>query len=787
MIQQQQLPQRFQQDADTVALYRFDEGGGDECHEATDPALTLRAHKRGLWGDVPGFGPVVRFERGSGDDANVLVGPVDHDALELRRCPDEYTVEAWVRYTGPWGAEVQREHPERGHPRTTAQICGTDEDGFSLPSGQRNGWNFSLHDGTREQVLREEPPDGKLMPHARNLTKSGHRDYGGLTGLHGTRGPFYCGLADPSAVSRTGIEGEGWHHIAWQWRKLDEAHWLFVDGKVVWSARAPETRVVDPGNQLGPGQPVGNTIPFMVGGVVHSQEPPFYVGWMSFEGEMAGLRISRILRLPVAPSLRIVPTYGHVHHIERGGPETAEQVAAARAHPASLPDAAVSVSYRAAFTVEGDGGTAASFALLDDHDQPAALPPGLHFDQLQGIVHGVPTGQPGTTAFTVVVTAANGQQGQQPFTLTVVEGRLATRTLPPAFGRRPYSVALDSGTLGPAVQWKSKGALPPWLSLQECAAGSSGGWCIAGTPPDTSAAGTVEHLTLEASAVTGAAVDCVTLGLRVLAPSLRELEVDEHTQALWDWQGEDGKLIAERAGLAGDDSLTLSWVNMAGDTRELFPGWGRYPWEVGGGEWGFATPAESGPIIDLQQCTEAWCVEAWFRVGDDQIKVDRYGRTFDFGHICGSYDSAEQGVWELFLSTHDSPDGSTLAPGVTFASAGHRWEGLGPWKYPQGIVATDPDACCVADTEWHHVAWQYDHGTDTHELWLDGRLIWSLACVDGVPLTNDRVGHGAQFSVSTRLAGYSYYGGEFAFLGYGHWFGHIGDIRISDVRRLSSS
>jgi hypothetical protein len=83
------------------------------------------------------------------------------------------------------------------------------------------------------------------------------------------------------------------------------------------------------------------------------------------------------------------------------------------------------------------------------------------------------------------------------------------------------------------------------------------------------------------------------------------------------------------------------------------------------------------------------------------------------------------------------------------------------------------------------VAWQYEYETDTHELWLDGRLIWGLACADGVRLVNDRVGHGAQFSVSTRLAGHSRFGGEFNFLGYGHWFGHIGDIRISDARRLS--
>lgn len=813
---QESLPQRFHHDVDTVVLYRLDEGSGDVCHEASDPALTLRAHKRGLWVDVPDFGPVYRFERGCGDDANVLVGPVDHDALELRRCPNAYTVEAWVRYTGPWGAEVQREHPEREHPRTTAQICGTDEDGFSLPSGARNGWSFSLHNGTREQTLRGEPLDDRLMPQARNLNRGGHRDCGSLSGLNGTRGPFYCGLEDEMAVSRTGIEDEGWHHIAWQWRKQDEAHWLFVDEKIVWYGRAPETRVVDPNNTLGPGQPAGNTIPFMVGGVVHSQDPPFYLGWMSFEGEMAGLRISRVLRLPVASALRIVPTYGHVHLVERGGPATEEAVAAARRHPASLPDATIAVLYRATFAVEG-GAAAASFALLDSHDQPVALPQGMELDPIQGIVHGVPTGQATTLAFTVVVTATNGQQARQPFTLCVVEGKLGTHTLPPAFGGNPYSVLLDSGTLRSSACWKAEGILPPWLSLES----QERGWYLTGTPPVDSA-GSTAQLTLIATS--GAAADSVTLGLRVLAPGLRELTVDEHTKALWDWQGPDGKLIPNRAATAsssranggsndgngeaggeeeGDgDSLTLSWVNMAGDTRELFPNAfagcpARYPWECGGGEWGFATAAESGPVVDLQQCNQAWTVEAWVRVGDDQIKTDHYGREFDFGHICGSYDSTEQGVWELFLSTHDSPDadgeaGPLLAPGVTFQNNSHVWERMGPWKYPEGIIvapaavgADATTACAVTDTEWHHIAWQYEHSMDTHEIWLDGRLIWRLGCVDGVRLANNRVGHGAQFSVSTRLAGYSRYGGEFAFLRYGHWFGHIGDIRISDVRRLT--
>ena len=48
--------------------------------------------------------------------------------------------------------------------------------------------------------------------------------------------------------------------------------------------------------------------------------------------------------------------------------------------------------YSAAFTVEGGDETAVSFALLDDDDQPAALPQGLALDQQQGVVRGVPAG-----------------------------------------------------------------------------------------------------------------------------------------------------------------------------------------------------------------------------------------------------------------------------------------------------------------------------------------------------------------------------------------------------------
>ena len=44
---------------------------------------------------------------------------------------------------------------------------------------------------------------------------------------------------------------------------------------------------------------------------------------------------------------------------------------------------------------------------------------------------------------------------------------------------------------------------------------------------------------------------------------------------------------------------------------------------------------------------------------------------------------SERGVWELYLSEIDSPDGS-MAPGVRFQSADYTWKDLHPWKRPQG-------------------------------------------------------------------------------------------------------
>ena len=54
----------FEPDEHTVVLYHFDEGAGNETHDALgDKSLTLRANKKGLWGRREGFGATARFER----------------------------------------------------------------------------------------------------------------------------------------------------------------------------------------------------------------------------------------------------------------------------------------------------------------------------------------------------------------------------------------------------------------------------------------------------------------------------------------------------------------------------------------------------------------------------------------------------------------------------------------------------------------------------------------------------------------------------------------------------
>ena len=144
-------------------------------------------------------------------------------------------------------------------------------------------------------------------------------------------------------------------------------------------------------------------------------------------------------------------------------------------------------------------------------------------------------------------------------------------------------------------------------------------------------------------------------------------------------------------------------------------------------------------------------------------------KRFDYGHICGTYDTTESGVWELYLSELNAPGGG-MAPGVHFQSRDHTWKNLHPWMRPKGMVARHEEAG-IDDTEWHHVAWQYGYAEDLHQLFLDGRRIWEMRNPDGRRLVNDRE-HEAQFSVFSRLTGCTRYGG-----GSTTWAGAISSVR----------
>ena len=91
------LREPFRPDEHTVVLYHFDEGRaprrGSHGRSRPDP----ESPQRFPLGEAPGFGSTARFEVRE-DDANLVIGPVNNDKLEMRTCERAWTVEAWVRY-----------------------------------------------------------------------------------------------------------------------------------------------------------------------------------------------------------------------------------------------------------------------------------------------------------------------------------------------------------------------------------------------------------------------------------------------------------------------------------------------------------------------------------------------------------------------------------------------------------------------------------------------------------------------------------------------------------------
>ncbi len=711
----------FEPDEHTVVLFHFDEGEGNETSDACgDRQLTLRAHRRSQWGSHAGFGASARFYRRA-DDANQLVGPTNNDKLHLRSCTSAWTIEAWVRYAGAGGLED-------GH--TYVNICGTEDEGLGLPIGMRGGWNFALHSFTRPGTLQ----DG-LVPAARFMGsprgRDPNHDTSGLLFPHSKAGGWTS--ADPPR-----IRDNEWRHVAWQFRYIDQTHFFFLDGQLIRRVQLPlpndtQGRVVNDAENVG--------VPFVVGGFLHSQEPPKHLAYGNFDGDIGEIRISSVMRYPVTEQLAIVRQ--------------------------ELPAATINSPYRVQLAADAAEGEV-KWELEANH-----LPTGLTLDGSAGVLHGKAAATVACQPLELRATDESGRTDQRRFHLSVCPGRIVTESLPPAFAETPYRTKLRTSHMVAPIAWTvAEGALPNGLDLDR----ETGE--IVGTP---SAAGVLNlHV---------AAVDAVgqsdqgELSLKALPAELLVIGPDEHTVVLYDWQGPNGRLIPD---VMGDEELTLTWTNIGGDRRVHWPGRkGRFPQDTGHGEHGFVGP-QGNEKLDLRTCKEAWTVEAWVRRGGPfqahGEKADDHQQPFTFGHICGTYDKTEQGVWELYLSSHNSPDGS-MAPGVHFLGAepGQELKDLHPWSRPGGLVANTADAG-INDTEWRHVAWQYGAEQDLHQLFLDGILIWQMHSPDGRRLVNNRR-HGAQFSVSTRLTGYARYGGEFDFLGEGHFFGQIGEIRISSIRR----
>ena len=737
----------FTPDEHTVVLYHFDEGRGNETHDAGgDPALTLRAVETALWSRRPGFGATARFDR---DDARILIGPVDNDKLQLRTSPEEWTVEMWVRYSGPGGKDHWKgftgREPIEGY--TYANLCGTDDEGFSLPHGYRHGWSFSLH------TTRWKTPKGKVT------LKDGILPGARFLGYHRDRDP----RADPGGFfpwtkygwidrERAHIRDTDWHHVVWQFRFRDQTGFLYVDGKMVRKVSLPPPDEPHRFGILNDAPTCG--IPFMVGGIPHSDDPPihFSPALGNLEGEIDELRISNIMRYPVAAKLAIMRQ--------------------------KLPDAGLKIPYEIQLGTDAATGSVTWKIVEGD------LPEGLSLDAQDGAIRGFPKETVADHKVTLRAQDEAGQTDSHTFMITVARGRLLTESLPPGYEWSTYFATLKTKHMAGPLRWKIvSGTPPPGVTLDPRSGLLTGAPVKAGRSP----------LSVQVTDANGL-TDRAELLLRVLPQTLRTMGADENTVVLYDWQGPSGRLFEER--ISRDKALTLTYTNMGGDRRYSWPGReGRFPQESGHGEHGYANIGkdwgvypqardrfEADPRLDLKTCNREWTVEAWVRRGGpyEAFGSDKIKRKFEYGHICGTYDNSRRGVWELYLSSIDSPDGS-MAPGVQFQSADHTWKDLDPWQRPEGIVA-DRSEVGISDTEWHHVAWQYNYEEDLHQLFIDGKLIWRMKNPDSRQLINDRE-HKSQFSVFTRLEGYTKYGGKFNFLGSGNFFGQIGEIRISNVRR----
>ncbi len=429
-----------------------------------------------------------------------------------------------------------------------------------------------------------------------------------------------------------------------------------------------------------------------------------------------------------------------------------------------LPEAFPGTTYRARVEAEGQKGSVTY--TLDSGN----LPDGLRLLPDGQIEGKIAVDWDDACTFTVQAVNEEREWACREWTLTPSQGFIEEDGLPPAFVGKRYEWQLHVHGYPEEVHWTGTD-LPCGYALSPegvlCGTGSRAG---------------MKKITVRASYES--LVWEKRLELRVLPSSLDEMAVRPDTVFMYDWRG-DHMLYAQD--VCGDPELALGWTNMGGDRRYAFPGReGRFPQEAGNGEHGYASVRTDHDKHNLRLCPEAWTVEAWVRVGGP-ITQFGHGRAFHGGHVCGTYDTTERGVWELYLSDEGDPERG-WTPGAHFFGRESSLMYLNAWKRPEGLLVPEDEAG-IHDTQWHHIAWQFEKRRELHQLLLDGRLIWQMRRPDGVELINDRH-HEAQFSVFSRLTGYCLRGCDregvhachFNFCGEGNFFGQIGEIRVSSAR-----
>ena len=139
-----------------------------------------------------------------------------------------------------------------------------------------------------------------------------------------------------------------------------------------------------------------------------------------------------------------------------------------------------------------------------------------------------------------------GATDDHTFSFTVRRGRLLTESLPTAYVGAAYQAALATEHMADPLTWQVAGAVPAGLSFD----GTAG--CLSGTPVEAGRS----RLSVQVTDANGLS-DRGDLLLRVLPEHLRVMGADEHTVALYDWQGPDGRLFEERVGQRPDDDTDL--------------------------------------------------------------------------------------------------------------------------------------------------------------------------------------------------------------------------------------